>query len=359
MQKEHRAPFIIETDTEIRVKLVHPLATGKHVCRKQFRITGFLVIHADLACHRLVAVDNRTGTFRHGNSRHPRTGNISQPVQRSKSPEIRHILRHHLHVFSRQPEQLNLFRSCHRIRVRNIHGRVGLETFAQVTASSFTQFLPGNQLLDQRAIGRHHRTLLPGLHVHFIQQLPGLQRTGNKLIRRFHLNSIRPITDKADYQLSHLLPLQLELSVTVRHGSFARSNPIHVCPGKRFLAIGCFLHNPAFNCLRLQSEGRKQTHHNKKISHTITFALDFSFNSHIILLGQAYTHDQSERDPRGFLLHGTEINQQRNVHSNSNGGELSVYVKAGLNDLTIDVARSEKTGAESTSITISLNCTSK
>ena len=98
VQKEHSTPFITKLDTEIGVKLVHPLATCENISRKQFRVTGFLIVYADLPGHRFVTVNHRPRSLRHGDSGHPRTGNVSQTVQRSQSPEIRHILSHHLHV---------------------------------------------------------------------------------------------------------------------------------------------------------------------------------------------------------------------------------------------------------------------
>ncbi len=98
VQKEHSTPFITKFDTEIGVKLVHSLATRENISRKQFRVTGFLIVYADLPGHRFVTVNHRPRSLRHGDSGHPRTGNVSQTVQRSQSPEIRHILGHHLHV---------------------------------------------------------------------------------------------------------------------------------------------------------------------------------------------------------------------------------------------------------------------
>ena len=98
VQKKHRTPFITELDAEIGVKLVHSLATCEDISRKQFRISGFLVIHADLSGHWFVTVNYRPRSLWHGDSRHPRTGNVSQTVQGGQSTEIRHILGHHLHV---------------------------------------------------------------------------------------------------------------------------------------------------------------------------------------------------------------------------------------------------------------------
>ena len=95
---------------------------GKDIGRRRF-----LKFHIDLSGQCFVAVLDRRCSFRDLDTFHPGAGHVIQAIQRGGSPEVRVILRQHLHIGSGKPQQFDLAGSGSGIRIGDIDRRVCLE----------------------------------------------------------------------------------------------------------------------------------------------------------------------------------------------------------------------------------------
>ena len=167
MEQQCRAPFVAQVYVSVEVAFDFSHVVDIYVCR--YRWVGLRLFHLYiyLACHRLIAVFNRTGAFRNLNGLYPRSGNVAKAERCSGSSESGHILRQHLDICSRQAEQLYLTGTCGRVAVADIDRRIGCEAFAKAAACRTFEIGCGDELgIGGCAAHLEHR-MLAGNH-HFV-----------------------------------------------------------------------------------------------------------------------------------------------------------------------------------------------
>ena len=115
------------------------LSANHRVERNRILLLWLEVLHIDLSCDSLIAIENGGGAFAHLNGLHPWTRDIFHTKRLCQSADIGCVLCEELHIGAAQAEQTNLFCTCSGIGVCHIHRGTRFKTLREVAAGSHTE----------------------------------------------------------------------------------------------------------------------------------------------------------------------------------------------------------------------------
>ncbi len=195
------------------------------------------VLHIDLPRDGLVAVDDGRGAFADLYGFHPWSGDILQAEGLRQSADVGCVLCEQLHIGAAESEQTYLFGSCGGIGVRHIHRGTGLETFREVAARGFGEFLPREGLHVQGRDARPQNCHLPLGDADFVQDEVADENDGEGAVVA-HVGGVVVVAEvTADKQARAVYGVDGEDARRVGCHACGGACPIDIRPHKGLTAI--------------------------------------------------------------------------------------------------------------------------